>query len=587
MENLTDAVEIRGVLIRKRLCEEFSCDILTKDALAFLADCQRKFGPSIEEIRRRRALQHQAIDEGATIDFPDGDRATIIRGRDWEIVGAPESFGVELVSPANPKMIVNSAIVSQDESRQTRVRATVIDFEDAYHCDVFKALEGQRALKHRISGHLDWQDPVTGRVYAYDAIPQRQEAAIKVRPNGFGAISVDELQVNGKSIERILLDFGLYCFHNAKMLVGKQQHPFFYIPKLESSYEARIVRELFEHVEDELDLPRGIIKTTIHIETVLSAFDIDSILFELAGGCEEDVEALRKKSPLKFEKSSVVGIGFGWHDYTFDMIRTRRLDPNAVWPQSSDTSLQSHSMDSVWRLIVNTGKRRGIATMGGMAVQLPDGSGKPERATFLSKAREFATGARGVWIAHPSFALAANSAMREDNWRWVENDLGGQTLSMISAHDVLDLPEGVISERSFRENVERIIEYSEGWLRGVGCIHFRGRMEDIATTERSRAELWTWVKHRKTLVEGTPITNKLVLVTLEAVLAEIKEKRARGVATKGAYSASSPKLDLYDEAASILRDVLTRDDFPWTITPLLFCKYRELLEVYFTPPPSA
>lgn len=573
---MAEEVGIDGVIVQKDIIEEFGSDVLTTEALAFLAGLQRRFSEDIENIREQRKLRHDAVASGGPIDFPQDERSKIIRDSNWKILGGPETYGVELVSPAIPKMIVHAANTALKQDRQFQVRGTVTDFEDAHHWDVRKSLDGQRALKERIAGHIVFKDPKSGKVYTYKAKKQDKEAEIKVRPCGFGAVPVEEIQIDGKPIERILLDFGLYYFHNGKALVGKQEGPFFYIPKLEHSIEARTTRQLFEYAEDELGLQRGITKTTIHIETLLAAFEIDKILFELAGGTDDDVQKLKAGESIEFDKSSVTALGFGWHDYTFDTIRLRRNDPKAVWPQASDTSLQSQSMDSVWRLIVNTGGKRGIVTMGGMAVQLPDGSGEPEIATFLSKAREFATGARGVWIAHPDLALAANRAMREDNWRWLGADVASQSSEEITTSELLDIPAGGITYDSFEENIERILEYSAGWLRGVGCSPFKGRMEDVATTERARAEIWTWIKHGKMLNNDTLITNELVLETLDKVHNAIQKRGAGGNAPGPRSGGATSKNDRFEEAANILREVLVAKEFVWTITPILFAEYKKL-----------
>lgn len=571
----SEVVEIDGVLVQKDLYEEYRTDLLTTEALAFIVGLQRKFGNEIEKLRRQRKQRNDAIDSGAPIDFPQDVRSKAIRDSDWKIMGAPETYGVELVSPAIPKMIVQAAISSSEQDRQTQIRGTVTDFEDAHHWDIWKALDGQRALKERIGGSVA-SESATGKTYTYIAKKRERVTEIKVRPNGFGAVSVEEIQIDGKPIERILLDFGLYFIHNAKALVDKQEGPFFYIPKLENSIEARTTRQLFEYAENKLNLPRSITKTTIHIETFLAAFEIDNILFELAGGTDEEVERLKSGESVEFRKSSITALGFGWHDYTFDLIRLQRNNPKAVWPQASDTSLQSHSMNSVWNLIVKTGCKRGIVTMGGMAVQLPDGSGEPEIATFLSKAREFATGARGVWIAHPDLALAANRAMREESWQWLGKKVASQEPSEITASDLLDVPSGVITYDSFRENIERILEYSTGWLRGVGCSPFKGHMEDVATTERARAEIWTWVRHKKTFNNGTLITNELVLETLDSVYTEIQKRRTGGQLMSPPSGGTVSDDDRFDAATRILRDVLVSKEFVWSITPILFTEYKKL-----------
>lgn len=564
-----ERADVGGSSIEKEIYEKYCSDILTAEAIQFLVSLDKQFGQRIRDIRAARQERHDAIDHGQEIDFPDDERSKIIRNGKWRIVGAPKSCGVELVSPAIPKKIARAAKIRN-------IQGSVTDFEDAHHWDINLCLEGQRALRHRIWTSERPLDDSKRRRRIADRNKVGRMPILKMRPNGFGALPVREVQLNGMPIERIIFDFGLFFFHNAVRLVEIQHHPYFYFPKLEHADEARLLRHLLLFSEKQLNLPAGVTLSTVHIETLLAAFQIDSILFELAGGTDEDVDKLKDGSAIHFENSSIIATGFGWHDYIFDLIRTTRCRPDFLWPQASDTSLKSHPLRSAWRLIVGTGLKRGVISMGGMAVQIPDGTIEPKKLTFAKKAWEIATGAQGVWIAHPDLAIAANSALSEENWRYIVPNPDPPDISHITSADILAVPKGERSLKSLENNIERLLEYTIAWLGGVGCIAFKGIMEDVATSERARTELWTWIKYEATLNDGSVITETMVLGILESL---VEQRRAQLLTDNAEIRRGADPSIMrarIDVAVRILRKVISDESFTWTITPILFEEYLKL-----------
>jgi malate synthase len=464
---------------------EIETQILTPEASRFLTRMAHEFEPRRRELIERRRTRQTEIDAGASPGFlPE---TAHIREAAWTVAPIPRDLldrRVEITGPVERKMIINAL--------NSGASVFMADFEDSNSPAWMNNLEGQANLRDAVDGTISFISP-EGRRYQLNA----RVATLLVRPRGW---HLDERHflVDGKPISGSLFDFGLYFFHNAQPLIHKGTGPYFYLPKLESHLEARLWNDVFCFAQDELGIPRGTIRATVLIETILAAFEMDEILYELR------------------EHSS--GLNCGRWDYIFSFIKKFRNRPDFVLPDRSTLTMEKHFLKSYVELLIQTCHRRGIHAMGGMAAQIPikNDPAANERAlekVRQDKLREVTAGHDGTWVAHPGLVPIAKDVF--DQHMKEPNQISRRREDVhVKASDLLAVTEGKITEEGLRWNIDVGLQYLESWLRGSGCVPIYNLMEDAATAEICRSQVWQWVKHGASLADGRPVTQDVVRQTI-------------------------------------------------------------------------
>jgi malate synthase len=501
------------------LLSEVESQILSHDACSFLIDLARNFEAQRQDLMARRRVRQQEIDAGQLPTFLPETRA--IRETEWTVARIPDDLldrRVEITGPVDRKMIINAL--------NSGANVFMADFEDSNSPTWQNNLEGQANLRDAVRGTIRYLSP-EGKRYDLNS----RVATLLVRPRGWH-LGERHFQVDGKAISGSLFDFGLYFFHNAEELIRRGTGPYFYLPKMESHLEARLWNDVFCFAQDRLGISRGTIRATVLIETILAAFEMDEILYELR------------------DHSS--GLNCGRWDYIFSFIKKFRNRPDFVLPDRSTLTMDKHFLKSYVELLIHTCHRRGIHAMGGMAAQIPIKNDPAANEKALEKVRqdklrEVRAGHDGTWVAHPGLVPIAKEVfdahMQKANQ--IRRPLGDVN---IAAKDLLAVTEGKITEQGLKWNIDVGLQYLESWLRGSGCVPIYNLMEDAATAEISRAQVWQWVRHGARLSDdGRTITQKLV----RDLIAEQKKK------TKGAR---------VEEASAIFDRMMTEVDFAEFLT---------------------
>ena len=464
-------------------------EILTAEARRFLTTLARAFEPRRQELLTRRAERQRRLDAGELPDFLADTRS--IREANWTAAPIPADLAdrrVEITGPVDRKMIINAL--------NSGARVFMADFEDSNAPTWRNNLEGQLNLRDAVRGTITFTSP-EGKHYSVAPHP----ATLMVRPRGWHLVE-KHVTVDGRPIAAALFDFGLFFFHNAAALIAKGSGPYFYLPKLESHLEARLWNDAFNLAQDELGIPRGTIRATVLIETILAAFEMDEILYEL--------------------RDHSAGLNCGRWDYIFSFIKKFRQRPNFVLPDRGRVTMDRHFLKSYVDLLIQTCHRRRAHAMGGMAAQIPIKHDPAANEAALEKVRqdklrEVRAGHDGTWVAHPGLVPVAaqvfDAAMPGPNQLHMTRDD-----VRVTASDLLTVPEGDITEAGLRTNVDVGIQYLESWLRGLGCVPIYNLMEDAATAEISRAQVWQWVRHKVKLADGRPVTASLVEQTIATEL---------------------------------------------------------------------
>jgi malate synthase len=458
----SSAVELRGPV------EGRAGEVLTPDALAFVAALQRRFGAERERLLAARTARQAELDAGALPDFLSETRE--VRKRDWRVAPAPADLQdrrVEITGPVDRKMIINAL--------NSGARVFMADFEDANSPTWQNVVDGQVNLIDAIERTIALES--NGKTYAVGDDP----AVLVVRPRGWHLPEKHAL-VDGEPVSGSLFDFGLYVFHNGARLLERGSGPYFYLAKLENHREARLWNGVFDFAVQELGLPAGSIKATVLIETVLAAFEMDEILYEL--------------------RDHVVGLNAGRWDYLFSLIKKFRAHPESVLPDRVQLTMTTPFMRAYTELLVKTCHRRGAHAMGGMAAFIPSRRDPEVNETALAKVREdkvreAGDGFDGTWVAHPDLVPVATEVF-DGVLGEAPNQLGRMREDVeVGASDLLDLrvEGGEITEQGVRGNVSVGIRYLESWLRGVGAAAIDNLMEDAATAEISRSQIWQWIHH--------------------------------------------------------------------------------------------
>jgi malate synthase len=442
--------------------------VLTDEALAFIADLQRRFGHVRVDLLHRRHERQAALDAGEGLDFPAGTRH--VRESDWTVAPAPADFDdrrVEITGPAEPKMMINAL--------NSGARVFMADLEDALSPTWANVVGGQAALIDAVRGTLTFDSP-EGKSYRLG----ERVAQLVVRPRGWHLVESHVL-VDGTPMSASLFDAGLYLFHNAAERVARGSGPYLYLPKLESHHEARLWNEVFVHAQAELGVARGSVRATVLIETIMAAFEMDEILYEL--------------------REHAAGLNAGRWDYLFSVITRFRADPALESPDRSQLTMTVPFMREYTRLLVQTCHRRGAHAIGGMAAFIPNRRDPEVTERALAKVREdkereSRDGFDGTWVAHPDLVPIATEIFdsvlgSEPNQKDRVPNLTDPAVSPAALRD-FRVEGGAVTDDGIRANVRVALAYLESWLGGTGAAAIDNLMEDAATAEIARSQLWLW-----------------------------------------------------------------------------------------------
>ena len=481
-----------GLRISAAECPAQYQEILTPEALKFISALMSTFDDTRLDLLARRQKRQAQLDAGTLPGFlPE---TASIRAGDWKVAPIPPPLldrRVEITGPVERKMVINAF--------NSGASVFMADFEDANSPTWRNAIEGQLNLKDAIRRTIEFRNP-DGREYRLN----EKTAVLFVRPRGWH-LNEKHVAVNGRQVSGSLFDFGLFLFHNGRELLERGFGPYFYLPKLESHLEARLWNEVFRFSQDYLGIPQGSIRATVLIETILGAYEMDEILYEL--------------------RDHSAGLNCGRWDYIFSFIKKLRNHPRFILPDRAQVTMDRAFLEAYVRLLIHTCHRRGIHAMGGMAAQIPIKSDPIANAQALDKVRqdklrEVRAGHDGTWVAHPGLVPIAMEVFNAHMPG--PNQISKQTAADVSAPDLVKVHEGTITEAGLRLNINVGIQYLESWLGGNGCVPINNLMEDAATAEISRAQVWQWVRHSAKLDDGTVVDAALVRATIQGELARLQ-----------------------------------------------------------------
>ena len=484
---------VAGVLIKAPMGPGYE-EILTPEALQLVAKLHRAFEGRRQELLARRQSVQAKLDAGWLPDFLPETEA--IRQGDWRVAPIPPDLldrRVEITGPVDRKMVINAL--------NSGAKVFMADFEDAHSPTFDATIEGQANVREAVRGTIAYDSP-DGKEYRL----HKNTATLLVRPRGWH-LREKHVEIDGQPVSGSLFDFSLYFFHNARALLDKGTGPYFYLPKLENHLEARLWNDVFVMAQQELGLPVGTIKATVLIETILAAFEMDEILYEL--------------------RDHIVGLNCGRWDYIFSFIKKFRSHPEFVLPNRALVTMTTHFLRSYSLLTIKTCHRRGAFAMGGMAAQIPIKSDAEANALALGKVRddkvrEATDGHDGTWVAHPGLVPIAMEVFNErmpgpNQLQRLREDV------QVKAADLVTVPSGPITEAGLRVNINVGLRYLESWLRGSGCVPIFNLMEDAATCEISRTQIWQWIRHPGgVLDDGRKITVELFRSVMDEELAKIR-----------------------------------------------------------------
>jgi malate synthase len=508
------AIEVLGPV------EGRSAEVLTPAALDFVAELQRRFNPRRLELLAARRERQARFDAGEKPDFLAETRS--IREGDWRVAPVPADLQdrrVEITGPTNRRMVINAL--------NSGARVFMADFEDANTPTWENLIDGQVNLIDAVERTISFDGP-DGRAYRLN----EETATLLVRPRGWH-LPEKHLRLDGEAVSGSLFDFGLYVFHNGRRALDRGSGAYFYLPKMESHLEARLWDEAFSFAEERLGLPHGSIKATVLIETILGAFEIDEILYEL--------------------RDHSAGCNAGRWDYIFSLIKKFHGDPAALTPDRAQVTMTVPFMRAYTELLVQTCHKHGAHAIGGMAAFIPNRRDPAVTENALArvrddKRREANDGFDGTWVAHPDLvavALEEFDAVLGERPNQVSRQRDDVS---VAAADLVrfGVPGGRVTETGLRSNVSVGLQYIEAWLRGTGAVALFNLMEDAATAEISRSQVWQWLHHGVQLEDGRPVTRELVRQIEDEELAKLP------VAEAGRR---------FEEARAIFEAVALSDDF--------------------------
>ncbi len=477
--------EVAGLSIHGSVSDLYRKRVLTDPALRFLAALHRSFGARRLALLEARKLRQAALDRGEGLDFLSETRS--IREGEWQVAPTPQDLNdrrVEITGPTDAKMVINAL--------NSGAKVFMADFEDAQSPTWDNQLQGQINLQDAIRHTLSFRSE-EGKQYQLK--PASELATLLVRPRGWHLVE-RHLTVDGQAISGSLFDFGLYFFHNVKERMARGTAPYFYLPKMESHLEARLWNDVFNFAQDELQVPRGTIRATCLIETIPAAFEMEEFLYEL--------------------RDHAAGLNAGRWDYIFSVIKKFAKHSDKVLPDRSQVTMSVPFMSSYAQLLVKTCHKRGAHAIGGMAAFIPSRKDAAVNERAIGKVREDKTiearhGFDGTWVAHPDLVPVARAVFDEYLGQQPHQKQKLREDVLVTAKSLLDvsIPGGSITEEGVRHNIRVAIQYMNCWLNGLGAVALYNLMEDAATAEISRTQLWQWIHHKAKLADGRVLTPEL------------------------------------------------------------------------------
>ncbi|OHX65767.1 malate synthase A [Flammeovirga pacifica] len=469
--------------------------ILTEDALKFVATLHQRFNKRRIALLDARLKRQEELDSGKLPTFLAA--TAYIRNSEWTVAEVKKDIQdrrVEITGPVDRKMIINAL--------NSGANVFMADFEDANSPTWSNCMNGQQNLKDAVNKNINYTHPKTGKEY----LLHDTTATLFVRPRGWH-LEEKHMQFEGMNCSASLVDFGLYFFHNAKTLIENGSAPYFYLPKIESHLEARLWNDIFVFSQEYIDIPQGSIKATVLIETILAAFEMDEILYAL--------------------KEHSAGLNCGRWDYIFSYIKKLRNIPGHTLPDRAKVTMNVHFMKSYCELLIQTCHKRKAFAMGGMAAQIPikndhKANQKAIDKVAKDKTREALAGHDGTWVAHPGLVPVAKKVF--DRYMGAPNNINKPfQYKKIKAEDLLKVPEGNITLAGLRTNIDVGIQYISKWLEGQGAVPIYNLMEDAATAEISRSQVWQWIKNKAITAEGKEINEVLYHQVIDEVMHSFKE----------------------------------------------------------------
>jgi malate synthase len=503
------------------LSAEFG-EILTPAALDFVAMLCRALEPERQRLLQRRTTVQADIDAGTLPEFPK--ETEDIRRDGWRVASIPADLTdrrVEITGPVERKMMINAL--------NSGASVFMADFEDAHSPTWENTIQGQINCRDAVRRVITFTSP-EGKEYALN----EEIATLMVRPRGWH-LPEKHVLLDGQPVSGSLFDFGLFFFHNARELIARGTGPYVYLPKLEHHAEAKLWNDVFVRAQEELGIPRGTIRATVLIETILAAFQMDEILWEL--------------------REHSAGLNCGRWDYIFSVIKKFRIFPEFVMPDRAQVTMTKHMMRMYSLLCIQTCHRRGVHAMGGMSAYIPvksdvEANDRAIDQVVRDKQREAGDGHDGTWVAHPGLVPVAKQVFDELMPQPNQLDRLREDVH-VTATDLLQVPDGEITEAGLRQNVNVGIRYIESWLRGQGAAAINNLMEDAATAEISRSQVWQWVQNRSTLTDGRTLSADLARTVMDEELGRIEQKM-------GSQQYGAGKFDL---AARLFAQVALGDEW--------------------------
>jgi malate synthase len=517
---MSSSITLPGVEFLAPIADSYA-EILTPDAVAFVVDLQRTFNKRRKDLLTTRHERQKRIDAGEKPNFLAETKS--VRDAEWTVAPVPGDIldrRVEITGPVDRKMIINAL--------NSGAKVFMADFEDSNTPTWSNLIEGQLNLRDAIRRTITFSDPATGKQYKLN----EQTAVLFVRARGWH-LEERHVRVDGEPMSGSIFDFGLYFFHNAKELLARGSGPYFYLPKMESHLEARLWNDIFVRAQEKLGLPQRTIKATVLIETILASFEMDEILYEL--------------------REHSAGLNCGRWDYIFSFIKKFANDAHSVLPDRGQVTMTTHFMRSYSKLAIKTCHCRNVHAIGGMSAYIPVKTDPVANEKAISqvradKEREAGDGHDGTWVAHPGLVPVAlevfNRLMPQPNQ--ISKQLPDYNAT---AEDLLKIPDGQITDAGLKQNVAVGLGYIEAWLRGIGCVPLFNLMEDAATAEISRAQLWQWVHQSSRLTDGRVVDVPLV----ESLIAGELEKQKTAV--------DSVRYAAYTKAADLMRELVRTSEF--------------------------
>lgn len=509
------STQTRGIEVVGALKPQFD-EILTPDALKFIEELERNFGERRIKLLQYRKKRQEELNKGKLPDFLPETKH--IRNGDWTIAPLPKDLQnrrVEITGPTDRKMVINAL--------NSGAKLFMADFEDATSPTWENIVEGQINLRDAINRTIHFENP-NGKKYVLN-----EETAVLIpRPRGLH-LEEKHVLVDGKPISGSFFDFGMYFFHNVKNLLAKGTGPYFYVPKLESHLEARLWNDVFVYAQEKLGVAQGTIKATVLIETIMAAFEMNEILYEL--------------------KEHSAGLNCGRWDYIFSYLKKLRNHGDVILPDRSQVTMTVPFMRSYSLLTIQTCHRRKAPAIGGMAAQIPIKNNPQANEEAFAKVRadkerEARDGHDGTWVAHPGLVPVAMEVFDREMPQPNQIHSSKQQTITVTTKDLLEVPGGTITEEGVRLNINVGIQYVESWLSGRGAAPIYNLMEDAATAEISRSQLWQWIRHPKgVLNDGRKVTAEMYEQLKGEELGKIKQELGAQVYKKGRFAEA---VELFD-----------------------------------------